>query len=123
MIIAVAITPLVLNALNLECKIVYHADTVKKNGVYQTKGAPNSSVILNIYDDSKKIFVKTKGSNESSELIFISKGMGANYFAEITSVGNSNMYTFYDNGLLTVSKSYDMFGMMKMSVQDQYKCK
>lgn len=107
----------------LECKYVHETITGEKgDSNFKTESykvnEPHNN--FNLLFKDKHIYMITK--TDKQELIFISKGMGTNYFLEQTNGGNINLYTLFDDGTLTISKSTDIMGKAKINVQSILKC-
>lgn len=110
-------------ASSVECKYVYETITLDKgDSNFKTDSSkinePHNNFTLLF--EAKHIYMITKADKQ--ELIYISKGMGSNYFLEQTSGGNINLYTLFDDGTLTITKSMDVMGKDKMNVQSILKC-
>ncbi len=112
-----------LNANELQCHDIYTSMTSQKgNAPYITEGTKGKgNTKIKITFDEKKVFL-TVGTDKQ-ELFWLGKGSGASYLLEKTKVGNSNLYTLFDDGTLTISKSYDILGMAKLNVQTIYSCR
>ena len=107
----------------LQCQDIYTSISSQKGKeaykTESTKGTGNTKISLEFTKKNVYLLVgKTK-----TELFFISKGSGAMYLIEKTSSGNINLLSIFDDGTLSISKSYDMLGMVKLNVQTIYKCK
>ncbi len=80
-------------------------------------------------DTTKLNLVINKSENytiigkEKTKLVYVGKGTENLFFLEKTESGNINLYSLFNDGTLTVSKSYGVFGMAKMNVQTIYSCK
>ncbi len=106
----------------LECQDVYTSITSQKgNQEYKTentKGRGNTKLSLEFVEKDAYIIVGTI----KTKLLFINKGSGAMYFIEKTSSGNIDLLSIFDDGTLSILKSYDILGMAKANVQTIYKC-
>jgi hypothetical protein len=75
-----------------------------------SKGYQKDSMTIDIIERSDKYFVKSNTSE--SELIYI----GGNQFIEEVSSGHSVLYTYFQNrNILTIQKSYEMFGPIMLN--------
>ena len=123
-IISIAILLLAgsLYANTFQCHDVYTTMTTQKGTApYQVEGTKgNGNTKLSIEFKKEKVVLTVKAQKE--ELIYLGKGQGTMYLLEQTTSGNNNLYTIFDDGTLTISKSYDVFGMAKVNVQTMYKC-
>lgn len=107
---------------SLECSYVYEAITSQKGqGPFETDASKsNDSGKLTISFEGKAAYLIVK--NEKNELFYLGKGPGNMYFMEETPSGNKNLYSIYDDGTLTIAKSYDVIGMAKMITQSILQC-
>lgn len=108
---------------SLICEDTYTTITAKKSNIYKadgSKGKGNTKITIEFGD--KAIYLSSSGSDKV-ELIYLGKGVGNMYMLEKTSAGNFNMYSLFDDGTLSISKSYDILGMTKLHLQALYQCK
>ncbi len=106
----------------LQCQDIYTSITSQKgNAPYITEGTKGKGTTkIKITFDEKKVFI-TVGTDKQ-ELFWLGQGTGASYLLEKTKSGNFNLYTLFNDGTLTISKSFDVFGMAKLNVQTIYHC-
>ena len=112
----------VLYANDLQCRDIFTTMTSQKGKSPYisegSKGKGNTKITISFGD--KKVFLIA--GTDKQELFWLGKGSGASYLLEKTKSGNANLFTLFDDGTLTISKSYDMLGMAKLNVQTIYKC-
>ena len=113
----------ILFANQFECKDIYTTITSKKGDkpyiVDGSKGNGNTKITLEFAKDSAYIIV----GSDRTKLTYVSEGSGSMYFTEKTSSGNINLYSFFKDLTLTISKSYDLMGIANMNVLTIYECK
>jgi len=113
----------ILFAEQFACKDIYTTITSKKGAnpymADGSKGNENTKIILEFAKDSAYIIV----GSDRTKLTYISEGPGNMYFTEETKTGNINLYSFFKDLTLTISKSYDLMGMANMNVLTIYDCK
>ena len=110
-----------LHASSITCVDVYTTTTAKKSqGSFSAEGSKgNRTTRLNIEFGKEKIYMSV--GVDKVELIYLAKSAGGVYMVEQTPAGNINLFTLSGN-TLTISKSYDVFGMAIMNVQTMYEC-
>lgn len=108
----------------LECKDIYTTVTSQKTGEeYRANGSSgNQTAVFKIIAEEESFYM-VGADLEKVKLVYIGQGIGNVYFYEQTGGGNINLYSLFKDGTLTISKSYDVFGMSKMNVQSIYQCK
>lgn len=108
-------------SFTLNCTSQYTITTSDKgDGKFETKyGKDNGKNKINIEADDK-IYVVS--GSDKKELLYLGKGGGSTYMVEKTGVGTFNMYSLFNNGTLTVSKSFDLLCMSKIYVQSVWQC-
>ena len=110
-----------LNADSTICTDIYTTITEQGgNKPYKVDGSKgNGKTKITIEFGKKHIYLT---GTDKVELTYIGKGPSNLYLLEQTSSGNMNLYSLFSDNTLTVSKSYDVLGMLKMNVQTIYKC-
>jgi hypothetical protein len=110
-----------LNAKSIICTDIYTTITKKKGTkpykVHGSKG--NGKTKITIEFEKKHIYLI---GTYKTELTYIGKGASNIYLLEQTSSGNINLFSLFSDNTLTISKSYDMLGVVNMNVQSIYKC-
>lgn len=111
-----------LHADDLQCHDIFTTMTSQKGKAPYisegSKGKGNTKIIISF--GKKKVFLIS--GTDKQELFWLGKGSGASYLLEKTKSGNVNLFTLFNDGTLTISKSYDILGMAKLNVQTIYKC-
>ncbi len=104
------------------CRDIHTTMTTQKgNFAYEIsentgKGTVKINLVVNKSDNYIVI------GKEKTKLVYIGKGTENSYFLEKTGSGNINLYSLFNDGTLTVSKSYGVLGMAKMNIQTIYNC-
>jgi len=112
----------ILFADKFACKDIYTTITSKKGDkpyiADGSEGNGNTKIILEFAKDGTYIIVGA----DRTKLTYVSEGPGNKYFTEKTGTGNINLYSFFKDLTLTISKSYDLMGMANMNVLTIYDC-
>ena len=121
MLLLLILSPSSIFASTLTCVDIYTTTTAKKGqGSFSAEGSVgNRTTRIKLEFGKEKIHMSV--GVDKVELIYLAKSAGGIYMAEQTQAGNINLFTLSGNNL-TISKSYDVFGMAIMNVQTMYEC-